>query len=81
MMRWFKYNEPTFDDLSNLIGNVQVIVSEEDIRRNYYPFWLSAMQERGVTGEALAFENALDEFLVANWAWEVPMVNDEVVDE
>ena len=37
-MRFFCYNEPVFDD-SGVVGNTLVVVSEDDIRRDYYPKW------------------------------------------
>lgn len=70
-MRYYSYNdyktEPGVDDY---VGTV----SEEDIRKTYYPYWHRKMVERfGIeyVEQNCSFEDCLDDWIVVNWAWEV----------
>lgn len=66
-MRYFSYNEYSED------GGYVETLSEEEIRREYYPYWYARMckkfgQKR--VDENYSFEDCLDDWMVVNWAWE-----------
>ena len=68
-MRYYSYNEYVEDE-SNLI----VTMSEEDIRRDYWPFWYGKMCKKYGKEHVDAnysFEECLEDWIVVNWAWEV----------
>ena len=69
-IRYFRYLEQDESTGADLI----ITVSEEDIRRDYYPYWLGKMHNKfGEEYVALnyTFEDALDDWIVGNWAVEV----------
>lgn len=73
-MRYFSYNEYDPDHPNAVDGGYVVTVSEEDIRREYYPFWYSKMCEKfgqEYVDENYTFYDCLDDWIVVNWAWEV----------
>lgn len=73
-MRYYSYNEydpgsPFADDT----GGYVVTKSEEEIRKEYWPYWYSRMcikfgQEQ--VDSNYSFEDCLDDWIVINWAWE-----------
>jgi hypothetical protein len=68
-MRYYSYNE--MDDNGE---NLVITLSEEDVRKQYWPYWYGRMCERfgkDVVDEKYAFEDCLDDWIVVNWAWEV----------
>jgi hypothetical protein len=68
-MRYFCYNEYTEDPNANSV----VTVSEEDVRRDYYPFWYDKMCKKygkEHVDKTYSFEDCLDDWIVVNWAWE-----------
>jgi hypothetical protein len=84
-VRYFSFNEPVWSDeldengYRKLLDNEVVTVSEEDIRRDYFPQWEAAViakfgeeQYRTTYG----FQDCVDDFVVVNWAWEWE-VNDD----
>jgi len=67
-MRYYCYNEMT-DDGDNEI----VLVSEEDVRQTYYPYWYGKMCEKfgkDHVDNNYSFEDCLDDWVIVNWAWE-----------
>jgi hypothetical protein len=74
-MRYFSYNEydpghPLADDTGGYVRTL----SEEDIRREYYPYWYKKMcekygQER--VDNDYTFEDFLGDWIIVHWAWEV----------
>jgi hypothetical protein len=74
-MRYFSYNEydpghPLPDDTGGYVRTL----SEEDIRREYYPYWYKKMcekygQER--VDNDYTFEDFLADWIIVHWAWEV----------
>lgn len=67
-MRYYSYNEynPDDDDV--------VTLSEEDIRKTYYPYWYGKMCEKfgkEHVDKTYSFEDCLCDWIVVNWAWEV----------
>ena len=69
-VRFFCYNEPIFDDNGNVVGNKLITVSDEDIRRDYYPWWKEQLKKAGKDPANYTFEDCLDNWRVVNWAWE-----------
>jgi len=68
-MRYFCYNEYVDDPNINSV----VTVSEEDVRRDYYPYWYDKMCKKfgkEVVDRDYSFEDCLDDWIVVNWAWE-----------
>jgi len=69
-MRYYSYNEYVEDPDANSV----VTVSEEDIRRDYWPFWYGKMCKKYGKEHVDAnysFEECLEDWIVVNWAWEV----------
>ena len=69
MVRYFSYNEYVDDPSINSV----VTVSEEDVRRDYYPYWYDKMCKKfgkEVVDRDYSFEDCLDDWIVVNWAWE-----------
>lgn len=67
-MRYFSYDE--YDDTG---WNV-VTLSEEEIRKQYWPYWYSKMCEKFGKEHVDAnysFEECLADWQIVNWAWEV----------
>jgi len=67
-MRYYSFNE--FDSESGWVSTV----SEEDIRRDYFPYWQKKMIDK--FGENhydtnYCFEDCLNDWIVVHWAWEV----------
>jgi hypothetical protein len=70
-MRYFSYNEYNEDHPSR--GYI-VTKSEEDIRKEYWPYWYGKMcdkYEQAYVDEHYCFEDCLTDWIVVNWAWEV----------
>jgi len=68
-MRYYCYNELADDGSSNLV----ITMIEDDIRRNYYPYWYDRMCKKFGKEEVddkYSFEDCLTDWLVVNWAWE-----------
>ena len=61
-MRTFAYNEQGLE--------FPVLVTEDEIRRTYWPYWCGEMTKRGKT-DMITWANCLDDWLVVNWAWEI----------
>lgn len=56
-MRIFKYQDPS--------GTY--IVTEDEIRTQFYPYWKEQMEKIGKAEEA-TFENCVEDFIVVHWA-------------
>jgi hypothetical protein len=70
-MRYYSYNEYIEDPSKD---NFVVTLSEEDIRKSYYPHWYDKMCKmfgKDYVDEKYSFEDCLDDWIVVNWAWEV----------
>jgi hypothetical protein len=68
-MRYFSYNE---------VGEGVVTVSEDDIRKYYWPYWYNRMCEKygqKYVDDIYSFKECLDDWMVINWAWEVESDN------
>ena len=67
-MRYYSYNEYIEDANANSV----VTVSEEDIRKDYWPFWYGKMCDKygkEHVDATYSFEDCLDDWIVVNWAW------------
>ncbi len=73
-MRYYSYNEYDPDSpLADESGGYVVTLSEEDIRKNYYPYWYKRMcekYEQSYVDQNYSFEDCLSDWIVGNWAWE-----------
>ena len=74
-MRYFSFNEYDSESpLADESGGYVSTVSEEDIRRDYYPYWYGKMCEKfgkKHVDENYCFDDCLDDWQVVHWAWEV----------
>ena len=65
-MRKYKYVEPGEND-----EPVEFIVTEEDIIRDYFPFWLEQMKkvnkDPGIITHAV-LDSCIEDFCVVHWA-------------
>jgi hypothetical protein len=69
-MRYFSYNQYVEDPSTD---DYVVTVSEEDIRRDYYPYWYERMCHKygkAHVDATYCFEDCLYDWIVVNWAWE-----------
>jgi hypothetical protein len=72
-MRFFCYNEPVYDEYDLKLRNEVIVKSEDDIRREYYPYWKTQMEKKyGVeeVSRRFCFDDCLDDWMVVNHAWE-----------
>lgn len=70
-MRYFSYDEYKTDPS---VDPYVETVSEEDVRKTYYPYWYERMCNKFGKEHVDAnycFEDCLDDWVVTNWAWEV----------
>lgn len=74
-MRVFCYSEYDPEDpRADEYGGYDVVVTEEDIRRDYWPYWYKRMCEKfeqAYVDEHYTFADCLDDWIVVNWAVEV----------
>lgn len=70
-MRSFRYNEPgeLSEDGEGITNNV-ITVTEDEIRRLYYPYWARQMWRVGKQDQ-ISFEACLEDWLTVHWAWEI----------
>jgi hypothetical protein len=45
------------------------IVSEEDIIRDYFPYWSDKMKKAGKE-DKINHENCINDWVITHWAWE-----------
>lgn len=72
-MRYFSYN--TFKTDPSIDSYVET-VSEEEIRKDYYPWWYEKMCKKygkEHVDETCSFEECLEDWCTVHWAW---IVND-----
>ena len=73
-MRYYSYNEYDPDSpIADDGGGYVVTLSEDDIRKNYYPYWYKKMCEKfeqSYVDQNYSFEDCLSDWIVINWAWE-----------
>jgi hypothetical protein len=69
-MRYYCYNDYKTDPS---VDSYVEVKSEEDIRREYWPYWYKKMcekYEQSYVDENFNFEDCLTDWIVVNWAWE-----------
>lgn len=69
-MRYYSYND-YIDDPSN--NNIIVTKSEEEIRKEYWPYWYGKMCNKfgkEIVDKNYSFEDCLEDWIIVNWAWE-----------
>lgn len=72
-MKYWSYNEPLWHG-DEIIGNAVMTLSEEEIIKEYYPYWEAEMIKKW--GEERfrkewCKRDCIDCWVVVNWAWEV----------
>lgn len=69
-MRYFTFVQPVND-----AGDPEhVTMSEEEIRKEYYPYWYGKMcqkYEQSYVDQHYSFEDCLEDWITVHWAWEV----------
>lgn len=74
-MRYYTYNEYDAESAqADSGGHYMVTVSEEEVRRTYWPYWydrMCARWGRDVVDKDYTFEDCLTDWVVINWAEEV----------
>lgn len=72
-MRYYSYNEYNPDSpLADKTGGYVVTLSEEEIRKEYYPYWYGRMCEKfgkEHVDKTYCFEDCLDDWVIVHWAW------------
>lgn len=64
-MRFFKYQYPGPDDQV-----VSVVISEDEIIKEYYPHWSSLMLKAGRRPD---FKSCIEDWITEHWAWEISL--------
>jgi hypothetical protein len=67
-IRKWAYQEPNWDDPD--LKPITVVKTEEQILREYLPYWTRRMEEIGKS-HLISPEYCIDDWVVVNWAWEV----------
>ena len=74
-MRYFSYNEYDPDSpMADDSGGYVETITDDEIRREYYPFWYEKMCKKFGKEHVDAnynFDDCLDDWMVVHWAWEV----------
>ena len=66
-MRKWKWEEPADESATS---SVTIVVTEEEIIRDYYPWWKAKMESLG-RHDKISHENCIEDFVIINWAEEV----------
>ena len=69
-MRYFSYNEYVDDPNTNSV----VTVSEEDVRRDYYPYWYDKMCKKygkEHVDEIYSLEECIEDWMIIHFAEEI----------
>ena len=70
-MRKCKYIEPTSEHVSTPI---EIIKTEEDVMREYYPFWCERMLSLG-REHLISFETCWQDYKAIHWGEEIKQEN------
>ena len=58
-----------YDECANSCDeNIQMVVSEDEIRDTFYPTWRKKMWKLG-RGRLATWKNCLDDWVTVHWAW------------
>lgn len=79
-MRYYCYNEydPT-SPLADHTGGYVVTMSEDEIRRTYWPYWYKRMCDlfgQDYIDANYSFEECLIDWITVNWAW--PVLDEQI---
>jgi hypothetical protein len=69
-MRYYSFNDYDGDDPSN--GHKITTMSEEEIRKEYYPYWYDKMCNKfgkEHVDKNYSFEECLIDWITVHWAW------------
>lgn len=72
-MKYWSYNEPIFSKDGEVLGNIVITKSEEEIINEYLPYWSERMIEKYGEDEFLKLfcdYDCIMDWVVINWAWE-----------
>jgi len=69
-MKTYSYNEPEYDDVGNIVGNLVYTLTEEEIIDSYYVHWSREMCHQR-KDHLVTKDNCIDDWVAVNWAWEV----------
>lgn len=72
-MRYFCYNEPIFDEQGKHKDDEVIVMSEDEIRKDYWDYWYEQMCERygkEHVDKNYNWNDCLDDWVIVNWAWE-----------
>lgn len=71
-MKYWAYAEP-YHKAGILRGERIITMAEEQILREYYPYWMARMVEKFGLAEVVrnyTVQDCIDDWVVVNWAWE-----------
>lgn len=68
-MKYFKIVEP-WAQTDGSIYHAEVVLSEETVLEDYFPYWKKKMTEAG-KGDLVSEENCLEDWITVNYAKEV----------
>lgn len=67
-MRYYEINNYTYESSTGESDITVETVSEEDVRREYWPYWSKNMRSVGVEESMITFENCLKDWEITNMA-------------
>jgi hypothetical protein len=70
-MRYYSYNDYETDPS---VDSYVAIKSEEDIRKEYYPYWYERMCHKfgkEHVDKNYTFNDCIQDWIIVNWAWEI----------
>lgn len=65
-MRYFTFVQPKEDSMDP----EYITMSEDEIRKEYYPYWKKQIVKVGKSLNDYCFEDCLDDWVITHWAWE-----------
>lgn len=73
-MKYYSYNEYNPDSpLADESGGYVVTKSEDEIIKEYWPYWYEQMckkYEKSYVDETFSALDCIDDWCIVNWAWE-----------
>jgi hypothetical protein len=69
-MKTYQYNELGRTLIEGEIENVVMTFTENDIIRDYFPYWADCMEKVGKFDQ-ISIKNCIEDWIMLNWAWEV----------
>lgn len=69
-MKTYLYNDPIWNDYGEVIGNQVIEITEEEILKQYWNWWCTAMIKKyGLCYSGITKQNCIDDWVMVNWAW------------